>query len=91
MLDVCSFLKLQIFTSTNEVGEVMFSPQFVCEQLSDHNFSCKVMKLPGINCYIKIGSDSFFSKCSWILCTGHHLLLARSKVKVKVEQKVKFT
>ena len=30
-------------------------------------------------------------KYAWILCTGHHLLLARSKVKGKVEQKVKFT
>ena len=30
-------------------------------------------------------------KYAWILRTGHHLLLARSKVKVKVEQKVKFT
>ena len=29
-------------------------------------------------------------KYSWILCTGHNLLLA-SKVKVKVDQKVKFT
>ena len=29
-------------------------------------------------------------KHDWILCTGHNLLLA-SKVKVKVEQKVKFT
>ena len=28
-------------------------------------------------------------KYAWILCTGHHLLLARSKVKVKAEQKVK--
>ena len=30
-------------------------------------------------------------KYVWILCTRHNLLLARSKVKVKVEQKVKFT
>ena len=29
-------------------------------------------------------------KYAWILCTGHNLLMA-SKVKVKVEQKVKFT
>ena len=32
-----------------------------------------------------------YPKYAWILCTGHHLLLARSKVKVKAEQKVKFT
>ena len=31
---------LLIITSANEVGEVMFSPLFVCEQLPDHNFSC---------------------------------------------------
>ena len=32
------------------------------------------------------------SSAVWkIFSTGHHLLLARSKVKVKVEQKVKFT
>ena len=30
-------------------------------------------------------------KYAWILCTVHNLLLARSKVEVKVEQKVKFT
>ena len=28
---------------------------------------------------------------AWILCTGHNLFLARSKVKAKVEQNVKFT
>ena len=27
----------------------------VCEQLPDHNFSCGVIKLAGINCYVKIG------------------------------------
>ena len=26
----------------------------VCEQLPDHNFSCGVMKLAGINCCVKI-------------------------------------
>ena len=26
----------------------------VCEQFPDHNFNCGVMKLSGINCYIKI-------------------------------------
>ena len=26
----------------------------VCEHLPDHNFSCGVMKLPGINCYVKV-------------------------------------
>ena len=30
-------------------------------------------------------------KYAWILCTWHDLLLVRSKVKVKVKQKVKFT
>ena len=30
-----------------------------------------------------------FPKYAWILCTGHNLLLA-SKVKVMVDQKVKF-
>ena len=30
-------------------------------------------------------------KFAWILCTRHNLVLARSKVKVKVEQKVIFT
>ena len=39
--------------------EVMFLPLFVClfvvcEQLPDHNFSCGVMKLAEINCYVKI-------------------------------------
>ena len=47
-----------VITSANEVGEVLFSPLFVClsvcEQLPDHNFSCGVMKLSGINCYVKI-------------------------------------
>ena len=43
----------------------MFSPVClfvclsVCEQLPDHNFSCGVMKLTGINCYVKSGNDSF--------------------------------
>ena len=49
-------------TSDKEVVEELFSPLFVClsvclsvcEQLPDHNFSCGVMKLPGINCYVKI-------------------------------------
>ena len=50
----------------------------VCEQLPDHNFSCGVMKLSGINCYVKICKLFFFER-------------SRSKVKVKVEQKVKFT
>ena len=31
-----------------------------------------------------------FPKYAWILCTGHNLLLV-SKVKVKVDEKVKFT
>ena len=38
--------------------EVMFSPLFVClsacEQLPDHNSSCGVMKLAGINCYVNM-------------------------------------
>ena len=48
--------------SVNEVGEVLFSPLFVClfvcllvcEQLFDYSFSCGVMKLSGISCYVKI-------------------------------------
>ena len=40
------------------LAEVMFSPLFVClsvcEHLPDHNFSCGVMKLAGINCYVNI-------------------------------------
>ena len=32
-----------------------------------------------------------YPKYAWILCTRYYLLLARLKVKVKVEQKVKFT
>ena len=31
------------------------------------------------------------TKYTWIVCTGHNLSLARSKVKVKVKPKVKFT
>ena len=31
------------------------------------------------------------AKYAWILCTGYNLFLARSKVKAKVEQNVKFT
>ena len=55
----------RIVTSANEVGKVLFSPLFVClsaclsvclvcEQLPDHNFDCGMMKLPGINCCVKI-------------------------------------
>ena len=32
-----------------------------------------------------------YPKYTWILCTGPNLFLARSKVKAKVEQNVKFT
>ena len=32
-----------------------------------------------------------YPKYAWILYTRHNLLLERSKVKIKVEQKVKFT
>ena len=49
-----AFLVIIIITSDNKVEEVLFSPLFVCEQLPDHNFSCRVMKLSGNNCYIKI-------------------------------------
>ena len=64
-------------------GSIIFTPclfvcLFVCEQFPDHNFSCGVMKLSGINCYIKIWKWFIFER-------------SRSKVKVKVEQKVKFT
>ena len=31
-----------------------------------------------------------YTKYAWVLYTGHNLLLVRSKVKVKVKQKVKF-
>ena len=51
-------MMMMIITSDNEVGEVLFSPLFIClfvgEQLPGHSFSCGVMKLSGINCYIEI-------------------------------------
>ena len=57
-LEITHFVTISVITSDNEVGEVLFSPLFVClfvcEQLPDHNFSCEVMKLSGISCYIKI-------------------------------------
>ena len=66
---VLSSLKwLIFFTSANKVGEVMFSPLFVClsvcEQLPDHNFSCGVMKLSGINCCVKIWKWFIFERSS---------------------------
>ena len=51
---------------------------FGYEQLFDYSFRCGVMKLSGISCYVKIWKWFIFER-------------PRSKVKVKVEQKVKFT
>ena len=39
----------------------------------------------------EISIKETWPKYAWVLCTGHNLLLARWKVKVKVEQKVRFT
>ena len=52
-----------LMTFANEVEGLCFHPCMfvcmvecvsVCEQVLDHNFSWGVMKLPGINCYVKI-------------------------------------
>ena len=62
------FFSSFFFTSTNKVGEVMFSPicLSVCEQLPDHSFSCGVMKLPGINCYVNMRKWLIFGRSrSW--------------------------
>ena len=62
------------------LGGIVFTSicLFVCEQLPDYSFSCGVMKIKEISCYVKIWKYFIFE-------------MPRSKVKVKVEQKVKFT
>ena len=51
---------------------------FVCVQHNSKSYGSILMKFSGINCYIKIWKWFIFERC-------------RSKVKVKIDQKVKFT
>ena len=62
----------------------MFLPAFIClsvclcVQHNSKNYGSILMKFSGINCYIKIWKWLIFER-------------SRSKVKVKIDQKVKFT
>ena len=51
---------------------------FVCVQHNSKRYGSILMKFSGINCYIKIWKWFIFER-------------SRSKVKVKIDQKVKFT
>ena len=51
---------------------------FVCVQHNSQSYGSILMKFSGINCYIKIWKWLIFER-------------SRSKVKVKIDQKVKFT
>ena len=51
---------------------------FVCVQHNSKSYGSILMKFSGINCYIKIWKWFIFER-------------SRSKVKVKIDQKVKFT
>ena len=51
---------------------------FVCVQCNSKSYGSILMKFSGINCYIKIWKWFIFER-------------SRSKVKVKIDQKVKFT
>ena len=52
-----------------------------------YDFDLDLESSPKVKIF-EISIKETYPKYAWVLCTGHHLLLARSKVKVKVEQKV---
>ena len=56
----------------------LFVCLFVCVQHNSKSYGSIWMKFSGINCYIKIWKRFIFER-------------SRSKVKVKIDQKVKFT
>ena len=56
----------------------LFVCLFVCVQHNSKSYGSILMKFSGINCYIKIWKWFIFER-------------SRSKVKVKIDQKVKFT
>ena len=56
----------------------LFVLLFVCVQHNSKSYGSILMKFSGINCYIKIWKWFIFER-------------SRSKVKVKINQKVKFT
>ena len=53
-------------------------------------FDLDLEKFSQVQNFWHISVKEIFPKYAWILCTGHDVLLAL-KVKVKVNQKVKFT
>ena len=53
-------------------------------------FDFDLEKFSQVQNFWNISVKEIFPKYAWILCTGHNILLAL-KVKVKVNQKVKFT
>ena len=59
-------------------GVYLFVCLFVCVQHNSKSYGSILMKFSGINCYIKIWKWFIFER-------------SRSKVKVKIDQKVKFT
>ena len=81
------FLLLQILVTDfsdllTSARRYMFLPAFiclfVCVQHNSKSYGSILMKFSGINCYIKIWKWFIFERSS-------------SKVKVKIDQKVKFT
>ena len=54
------------------------------------NYDLDLEKFTEVQNFGNISVKEIFPKYAWILCTGHNLLLV-SKVKAKVDQKVKFT
>ena len=53
-------------------------------------FDLDLEKFSQVQNFWNISVKEIFPKYAWILCTGHNVLLALN-VKVKVNQKVKFT
>ena len=53
-------------------------------------FNLDLEKFTQVQNFWNISVKEIFPKYAWILCTGHNLLLV-SKVKVKVDKKVKIT
>ena len=53
-------------------------------------FDLDLAKFSQVQNFRNISVKEIFPKYAWILCTGNNVLLAL-KVKVKVNQKVKFT